>query len=274
MKSQPRTVLWLIFACVPMMLGAQTVEQREGETLEGPKRKADAQGESPGLSKTSALIIEQTNEFRKKQGLEPVEKNTALTKAARYFADYMARTDEYGHQADDKTPAQRAKNHGYDYCIVLENIAWQYRSTGFAARELAEEFFQGWKNSPEHRKNMLHPAVTETGVAVARSSDTGKYYAVQMFGRPESQAIDFKVTNRAGSEIRYRIGEKTYPLPPRYTRTHHRCQPADLTFLPPADTKTKDDEAGRTVQPERGDHFTVTSIKDGKIELRKERFEP
>ncbi len=34
------------------------------------------------------------------------------------------------------------------------------------------------------RKNMLAPEVTETGVAVARSGKTGRYYAVQMFGRP------------------------------------------------------------------------------------------
>lgn len=38
------------------------------------------------------------------------------------------------------------------YCIVSENIAHQYNSLGFTTEELAEQFVQGWKNSPGHRK--------------------------------------------------------------------------------------------------------------------------
>lgn len=50
-------------------------------------------------------------------------------------------------------------------------------------RELASRYFEGWKKSPGHRRNMLEASVTDTAVAVARSARTGRYYAVQLFGR-------------------------------------------------------------------------------------------
>ena len=40
---------------------------------------------------------------------------------------------------------------------------------------------------------MLDPAVTETGVGVARSERTGDYYGVQMFGRPTTEMMEFQI---------------------------------------------------------------------------------
>src|SRR5262249_23915200 len=147
-------------------------------------------------------IIGRTNAFRKEQGREKVRRDAKLTRAAEYFAGYMARTDRYGHSADGQRPAARATKYGYAWCIVLENIAYEYNSRGFTTAELAEGFFEGWKNSPGHRRNMLDPDVTDTGVAVARSDKTGYYYAVQMFGRPKSKAVKFRVANRSGVTVK------------------------------------------------------------------------
>lgn len=36
----------------------------------------------------------------------------------------MAKTGKYGHAADGRKPAERAAAHGYEYCIVRENIAY------------------------------------------------------------------------------------------------------------------------------------------------------
>ncbi|MBN9119626.1 MAG: CAP domain-containing protein, partial [Planctomycetes bacterium] len=200
-------------------------------------------------------IVDRTNAFRKGEGRAPVATNADLAAAARYFADYMAANDEYGHTADGKGPGDRAKAHGYEYCIVLENIAYAFDSRGFDTGPLADEFFNGWKASPGHRKNMLDPDVTETAVAVARSAKTGYYYAVQMFGRPRSLAIEFKIENRSGEPVRYAVGGRTFELPPRVTRTHTRCRPAEVTFRWPGK------EAGTAVKPANGDRFAVT--KDG-----------
>ena len=97
-----------------------------------------------------------------------------LAKTARYFADYMARTDNYGHTADGRQPSARATEHGYDYCVVAENIAYQFSSTSFETGELVDGFVEGWKQSPGHRKNILDDTVIDTGVAVAYSDHLPK----------------------------------------------------------------------------------------------------
>src|SRR4051812_42392269 len=81
------------------------------------------------LERTAGLIVDQSNAFRKQHELSPVMNSRQLQKAAQYFAEYLAdqeRDDEddgLDHEADGHTPAERAKEHGYEYCIVLENIA-------------------------------------------------------------------------------------------------------------------------------------------------------
>src|SRR5204863_3801867 len=103
---------------------------------------------------------------------------------------------------------------------------------------------------------MLDPDVTETGVAVARSEDTGYYYAVQMFGRPKSQAIAFEITNDSSDTVRYKVGDQTFSLPPNYTRKHERCRPGPLIFPAP---EGKSDTKGemKRLQPANGDRFAV-----------------
>jgi hypothetical protein len=174
----------------------------------------------------------------------------------------MARTDTYGHTADGKRPATRAQQHGYHACIIAENIANYYSPSGITTEALAQWFFQGWKQSPGHRQNMLDPDVTETGVAVAQSKQTGYWYAVQMFGRPLSQRLTFQVANRANVGIDYVLGGRTLPLPPRSTRTHQRCRPAELVFQWP------DEQERTTVHPQNGERYTVVREDSGKFRVK------
>jgi uncharacterized protein YkwD len=138
------------------------------------------------VDRVARLVVAATNQFRRRQGLRDVAVDSRLTAAARQFAEFMARTDKYGHDVDGKTHAERAGQQGYEYCRISENIAYRYSSAGFETAALAAGFIDGWKSSPPHRKNMLDPAVTETGVGVARGGKSGRYYAVQMFARPRS----------------------------------------------------------------------------------------
>jgi uncharacterized protein YkwD len=214
---------------------------------------------APDLPEAVSGIIERTNAFRKEEERQPVKANDKLTKTAEYFADFMARTDKYGHDADEKQPAERAKEHGYDYCIVAENIAYALNTAGFSTDELTTQFVKGWKESPEHRKNMLDPDVTETGVAVARSESSGKYYAVQMFGRPKSAAIAFSIANESGEKVQYEIEGKTFDLEPRVIRKHTLCRPEEIKPQWPD---------AKAVRPESGD--TLTVVKEGDaFQLRK-----
>lgn len=250
-----------------IMLGStplfgQFIEEQDGERFQNPGFKRPST-DNPDLAKATKRIVEQTNEFRKKHDREPVQVNPKLTETAQYFADYMAKNDRYGHTADGNRPADRAKKFDYDYCIVLENIAYQYSSLGFKTEELAEKFTQGWIDSPGHRKNMLDPDVTDIGVAIAHSEESGNYYAVQMFGRPKSKQFEFEITNQTPTTVQYSVGDRTFPLPPRMTRTHFRCRPSEVTFQLPSEK-----EKTITVRPNSADAFAVVS-ENGRFEIRK-----
>jgi hypothetical protein len=103
---------------------------------------------------------------------------------------------------------------------------------------------------------MLNPHVTETGVVVAQSEESGHFYAVQMFGRPRSAQIEFEIVNESRATVRYTLGDQTFRLPPRHTRTHQRCRPSKLILRRPQ----ADDV---TFEPEHGDAFVVTDSEDG-----------
>ena len=135
------------------------------------------------VERVEKLVVDLTNDLRKSEKRAAVGVEGALRRTAEYFAAFMARTGKYGHEADDRTPGERAHRHGYDWCRVSENISYQFSSEDFETAELARRLVEGWKRSPGHRRNMLDDKVTETAVAVA-SAGSGKYYAVQMFGRP------------------------------------------------------------------------------------------
>jgi Cysteine-rich secretory protein family len=204
----------------------------------------------PDLSQTEIAIVEMTNAFRKERRLGEVKPNAALAAAARALADYVAKTGTFAHEADGRSPAERAEAEGYHYCLISENLAMNLDSRGFESRALAREAVEGWKNSPGHRANMLQPTITETGVAVARApSRDPKFISVQMFGRPETFKVEFLIENRAPASIRYTLGEETHTLPLRSIVTHTSCDPHQLTF----------DQAGRAqhFEPHNGDRFVV-----------------
>lgn len=142
--------------------------------------------DKPDLERVEELVIARTNDFRHEEGLQRLEPSGKLDETARRFAEYMASTDRFGHRADGKAPWERAQRSGYRWCAFYENIAYRFSSIGFRTRELAESLVEGWKESPGHRRNMLQRGVVDTGVGVARSEKTGRYYAVQLFGRARS----------------------------------------------------------------------------------------
>jgi uncharacterized protein YkwD len=214
---------------------------------------------SPGLDLIDAQrrVIELTNEFRRSEKLSNVRPDPALEKAAAYFAGYLARTGKFSHTADGQEPSQRAAHAGYEYCIVAENIEFRYDSRGFDTDDLAGKLVESWKRSPEHRKNMLDPGVTQTGVAIAFSAKTGRYYAVQMFGRPKSAQIRFGVANRTGHTAKYRIGKQDFALPPDYMGTHTICRPADLVMTGSSAIGTVPAADRNRLRPRNGGHYSI-----------------
>lgn len=218
--------------------------------------------QGPDLAQVERLIFEGTNAFRARHHRAALKLNATLIHSAQYFADFMAHTDKYGHEADGKTPWARTAEFGYDDCIVAENIAWILNSAGFTTQQLADKLLKGWENSPPHRRNMLDPDLKEIGVGVARSARTGKYYAVQDFGRPRSDQIVFQVSNRTDTTAQYAVDGKSFSLPPDYTRTHWRCRPPAVVL----------DQ--QTLHPPTNTEYVVTRNQAGKLRVERSRIPP
>ena len=258
----------LLVILLTALLAAQTargqsVEETESEAVEASS-KPNPRSQSVDSLAAARLIVEKTNDFRVERDRSRVKLSPLLVETARYFASYMAKNDQYGHRADGRTPSERAAEFDYDYCLVSENIAYQYNSSGFATAELAERFVEVWKTSPRHRQNMLDDDVVETGVAVAHSEDTGYWYAVQMFGRPMSAAIEFSIANRSDTTVDYTIRDRTFELPPGYTRTHVRCRVTKTHF----EFLASEGQAG-TIQPSNGERLTIVR-RNGTLDVKRQ----
>jgi uncharacterized protein YkwD len=211
---------------------------------------AAAQPKKPDLDAVERSVLAFTNDLRRENGLPPLRSNTQLSKAAQGFADFMAQREEYGHEADGRTPAQRARAAGYKDCMVAENIAYQMRTRGFESAELALAFASGWAKSPGHRRNMLDPEVVEVGIAAAYSDETSRYYGVQLFGRPESMRVSFEVRNESRQDLRYKVGDQAYTLQARTERRHHVCGDVRVVFERRGGEKPS--------RPGDGDRYVVT----------------
>ncbi len=243
---------------------AQSVEEEDYEVIEPSKTNPTKLGKAD-VSKVEKMIIQKTNSLRKDHDLNTVEADAELDKAAEYFANYMAKKDKYGHNADGNSPAQRAKKFDYKYCLVLENISYQYSTNDFATDKLAQKFFHGWKTSPGHRKNMLDPDVTETAVAVVQSKESGFYYAVQMFGRPKTKKIEFSLFNKSPTSVKYKVGKRSFELPSRYRRTHTVCRPPHIKVS----SGTKKSGWGKNIQPSDGTRYIVEQGPSGELQMKK-----
>jgi uncharacterized protein YkwD len=243
---------------------AQVEERRNTDSLQAARSTSSAKLAGEELSQVASQIVRRTNSFRQSEGADPVTVNETLARAAQKFADYMASTNRYGHTADGRRPAERAAEEGYEYCLLSENIAYQWSSQGFSVDELALKLTQGWEESPGHRANMLNEHVTETGVAVARSAEQGTYFAVQMFGRPASLAVTFEVENRTSAAIEYTVADEQFALPPQHVRSHQRCMPAELTFSLPAQPT---DSAPLPLTPAGGERFIVEASQNGGLRV-------
>jgi uncharacterized protein YkwD len=108
----------------------------------------------------------------------PLRWNDLLAEAARLHADDMARYDYFDHRGRDGSKSRdRIKRTGYKSRDSGENIA--------AGQRNAEEAMAVWIGSEGHCANLMEPAFTEMGAAVAVNSsrEMGLYWA-QEFGTP------------------------------------------------------------------------------------------
>lgn len=247
----------------PLSARAQIVEPDNSDNIHPGSSTQNAPDSSVDLKQAGQQIFSLTNRFRAQHDRGELKINAELSRAAQEFADYLARTDTFSHTADGKRPSQRVREHGYRYCLVAENIAEEYNSAGFTTAALARAFVTGWRHSPEHRKNMLDGDLEDLGVGVARSQRTGRYYAVQDFGRPKSKAIAFRITNETDAALHYTVDGQSFTLDPHYTATHTRCRPPELDVSGARSKGEGSKESEETFYPKNDAHYFVRGSSAG-----------
>lgn len=241
-------VLCLILACVSC---TRSVAQQSASVESRSSHQAPSGETVAELTEAAIGIQDRTNALRRDAGLDALVTDRALQDTARDFADFMAHSGTYGHSADGSNPVGRAHRHGYDHCILSENIAYQFNPAEFTIEQVIENTVGGWQRSSGHRNNMLDPDVTQTGVALARGAHNGYVYAVQLFARPRSAQRIVQISNASDAPASYSLGDKPYRLRPGEIRTHRTCRPSVL-ILP-----TQDQPEGMRVLPDDGDRFEI-----------------
>ncbi|MCW5659580.1 MAG: hypothetical protein KIT60_17915 [Burkholderiaceae bacterium] len=213
----------------------------------------------------SRQLLQRTNELRAASGWKPLRSEPRLAAAAARYARYMAETDRYGHAADGRQPQERVQAQGYDHCLTAENIGFASSTRGFRPQELAQRLFDGWVQSPPHRRNLLDGDMTDVGIAVAQGARSGRHYAVQLFGRPRAKALHITLANRSRDTVRYELADEVFELEPRVVRTHERCRPALLSLR----AEGLDDLSAKPITIAHGARYRIVDSADG-IRLRRE----
>ena len=115
------------------------------------------------------------NRVRAQHGLRPLVPLPALITVARDHSEDMVERNYFDHEdPDGRRVADRITAAGVSWSKVSENLAMNSGAEDPVARAV-----QGWMESPGHRKNILDPAVTHTGVGIAE--DGGAYTFTQVF---------------------------------------------------------------------------------------------
>ena len=115
------------------------------------------------------------NAQRAQHGLPPLNDDPALSAAAMWKSQHMARYDYLDHNdpapPEARSVFQRGLECGYG-SFIAENIG--------EGQDNAGEAMQDWMNSPAHRHNMVNPAYQDMGVGVATARGGDKYWTLDL----------------------------------------------------------------------------------------------
>ncbi len=147
------------------------------------------------IDRMVAEIYRGINEARVARGLKPLTEDANLMNIAQIRSNDMITRDYFSH-TDPKTGAvlfqELLGEERYPYMFAGENIA-EIRNQGafvpaaftvyarYTAEDLAQQFVNGWINSPDHYENIVNPHFRRTGIAIGVSLDGTRVVATQVF---------------------------------------------------------------------------------------------
>jgi uncharacterized protein YkwD len=146
-------------------------------------------------------IFQMINAQREKNHLPALQTDQRLSSIARSHSEDMASHDYFAHEDQQgRSPDQRAQAAGYTcrvkvgqrYSGLGENLAQGNLAKGATTtngkttydwnseEQIAATAVNNWMQSSGHRRNILDPVYTKTGIGVAIAKD-GKVYITQNF---------------------------------------------------------------------------------------------
>jgi uncharacterized protein YkwD len=147
--------------------------------------RADAQRRSAyrvergNLTGKAFEIFNQINDRRRRSRLRQLVWNARAAEMAHRYSEEMARERFFGHyDRRGRSVKDRARNFGlHGWSGIGENL---FLCQGCG--DISSLAVRGWLNSNSHRKNILNPQWTATGIGIARDR-SGKIYITQVFLR-------------------------------------------------------------------------------------------
>lgn len=121
-----------------------------------------------------AEAIARVNAFRAENGLPPVRRSAALSRAAADHSRRMAAAGTVSHTLGGPLTARIRSAGVTHWWGAAENLAMGQPTYGAAVTS--------WMRSPGHRRNLLDPVVTEAGMAP--SSGSGRPYWTMILAAP------------------------------------------------------------------------------------------
>jgi uncharacterized protein YkwD len=119
------------------------------------------------------------NDIRREHGLPELARSAALAEVARAHCVDMAGRNYFAHESPDGLRARdRVEAAGIEFSALGENIQSNHHFD-----DPVEQAVNSWMKSTGHRKNILKPIFTVSGVGVVIDDD-GKVYFTQLFMRP------------------------------------------------------------------------------------------
>jgi len=139
-------------------------------------------------------LLNDTNNSRVANSVEPLKTNLLLNKAAQAKANDMASRNYWSHNTPSGNPPWVfVSDQNYSYQKIGENLA-----AGFSDSQAT---INGWMASPEHRENMLDPAFTDVGFGFANNpnyTSTGNNgpmtIVVAFYGKPTATTTASSIT--------------------------------------------------------------------------------
>lgn len=166
-----------------------------GATLALPT-SADAAGSPTQVG--SDFIDNATNSYRDAHSRADLLRDSSIDRVAQAWAESMLSRSNLVHNPKFGSQMPQA-----GLGMWGENIGYACRFGGVQAN--AATIMRGWKESPDHRKNMLRSSFTHIGIGFAydRSSDCA--FAVQDFGKYSGTFVDVPSNHQFASQIEWLV---------------------------------------------------------------------